>query len=57
MLILLELNRFSIQLDVVPVDETDVEIRASSAKVFVNGSILGYCALPQKLVDEIRTKT
>jgi DNA-directed RNA polymerase subunit B len=44
------------QLDVIPIEETDVEIRASSAKVFVNGSILGYCASPQKLVDEIRKK-
>jgi DNA-directed RNA polymerase subunit B len=44
------------QMDVIPVEETDVEMRASSAKVFVNGSILGYCSSPQKLVDEIRHK-
>ena len=43
-------------LDVVPVDETDVEIRASSAKVYVNGSIMGYCATPHKLLDEIKRK-
>ena len=43
-------------MDVVPIEETDVEQRASSAKVFINGSILGYCASPQKLVDEIRRK-
>ncbi len=44
------------KLDVVPVEETDVDVRSSSAKVFVNGSIMGYCASPQKLVDEIRRK-
>jgi len=44
------------QMDVVPVQETDVDIRSSSAKVFVNGSILGYSASPQNLVDEIRRK-
>ena len=44
------------QLDVIPVEETDVEMRASSAKVLVNGSIMGYCASPNELVDEIRRK-
>jgi DNA-directed RNA polymerase subunit B len=44
------------QMNVIPVEETDVEIRSSSAKVFVNGSILGYCESPQKLVDEIRRR-
>ena len=44
------------QLDVIPVDETDIDIRRSSAKVFVNGSIMGYCGTPKELVDQIRKK-
>jgi DNA-directed RNA polymerase subunit B len=44
------------QMDVVPIEETDMEQRGSSAKVFVNGSILGYCTSSQKLVDDIRRK-
>jgi DNA-directed RNA polymerase subunit B len=43
-------------LGVIPVEDTTINIRISDVKVFLNGSIIGYCSSPRELVNEIRKK-
>jgi len=41
---------------VIPVQEASETIRTDGAKVFVNGSLVGYCTSPKELVAEVRSK-
>ena len=42
------------KMNVVPALEANASLRESGAKVFVNGSLVGYCLSPRELTDEIR---
>jgi DNA-directed RNA polymerase subunit B len=42
------------KMGVVPALEANVSLRESGAKVFVDGSLVGYCFSPRELTDEIR---
>ena len=44
------------RMGVVPVQETNETLRASGAKVFVDGCLIGYCMAPQELANEIRNR-
>lgn len=42
------------RMGIVPALEANESLRDSGAKVFVNGSLVGYCLSPRELTDEIR---
>ena len=44
------------RMGVIPFDEASNSLRMEGAKVFVDGRIIGFCASPQMLVDELRRK-
>ena len=44
------------RMGVIPVQEANENLRASGAKVFVDGCLIGYCMSPQELVTELRDK-
>jgi len=44
------------KLGVVPALEANESLRGSGAKVFVNGSLVGYCLSTRELTDEIRRR-
>jgi len=41
---------------VVPIGDSDESLKLSGAKVFVDGNIIGYCGLPDKLVHDLRER-
>ncbi|MFP3985309.1 MAG: DNA-directed RNA polymerase subunit B [Candidatus Bathyarchaeia archaeon] len=51
-----QMRRVIYDLGVFPAHEANRELRLSGAKVFINGSIIGYHAQPSELVSELRDK-
>jgi DNA-directed RNA polymerase subunit B len=48
-------KRLLIYLGVVPLEMADREVRRG-AKVFIDGTLLGYTAMPERLVEEVRER-
>ncbi|UCE16087.1 MAG: DNA-directed RNA polymerase subunit B, partial [Candidatus Bathyarchaeota archaeon] len=44
------------QMDVIPVKESNENLRIAGAKTFVDGKLIGYSASPRELVAQLRTK-
>ena len=44
------------EMNVVPIQDVNEALRLSGAKVFVGGSLVGYCMSPDELVAEVRTR-
>ncbi len=42
------------RMGLIPIDDADKKLRSSAAKVFVDGTIAGYCKEPESLANEIR---
>ncbi len=51
-----KIKRIIHKMDVVPALEASESLRSSGAKVFVDGSLVGYCLSPEELTEEIRRK-
>jgi DNA-directed RNA polymerase subunit B len=44
------------EMNVVPIQDVNEALRLSGAKVFVGGSLVGYCMSPDELVAEVRSR-
>jgi DNA-directed RNA polymerase subunit B len=44
------------RMGVIPVQDADITLRKSSAKVFVDGCFVGYCTSPKEFVSKLREK-
>ena len=51
-----KIKQILFKLGVVPALEANESLRGSGAKVFVNGSLIGYCLSTRELADEIRRR-
>jgi len=49
-----EVQHVLYRLGVIPVHDADSNLRASGAKLFVDGRLIGYCIDPNRLVNDIR---
>ena len=49
-----EVEHVLYRLGVIPVHDADSNLRASGAKLFVDGRLIGYCIDPNRLVNDIR---
>jgi DNA-directed RNA polymerase subunit B len=45
-----------LRMGVIPVQDTNESMRASGAKVFLDGTIMGYCITPQDFTNDLRNK-
>ncbi len=49
-----EVRQSLYRMGVTPIEEIDAHLRASGAKIFVDGSLIGYCLPAHELVTELR---